>query len=75
MIIFTVIFITDQRYQPSVSSVLRIMGMLIVLAALTATNGTSLPTRGGSVLTRAFRPKAVPRAPPVAATYEEMSVL
>jgi hypothetical protein len=44
------------------------MGMLTQLAAATATKGTRRPTSGGSVLTMAFRPNAVTRAPPVAAT-------
>jgi hypothetical protein len=42
--------------------------MLTQLAAETATKGTSLPTRGGKVFTNEFRPNAVTKAPPVAAT-------
>ena len=52
-----------------------IMGMLMELAAPTATKGTKRPTSGGSVLTAAFSPSAVASAPPVAARYEETSVL
>ena len=51
------------------------MGMLSELAAPTATKGTKRPTSGGSVFTAAFRPSAVPRAPPVAATYDVTRVL
>ena len=46
------------------------MGILIQLAAQQATNGTILPTKGGSFFTIAFKLKAVPNAPPVAHTYE-----
>ena len=46
------------------------MGILIQLAAQQATNGTILPTNGGSFFTIAFKLKAVPNAPPVAHTYE-----
>ena len=46
------------------------MGMFIQLAAQHATNGTILPTKGGSFFTIAFKLKAVPNAPPVAHTYE-----
>ena len=41
---------------PSVSSNLRMEGILILLAAPTATNGTNLPTRGGNDFTKAFKP-------------------
>ena len=46
------------------------MGIFIQLAAQQATNGTILPTKGGSFFTIAFKLKAVPNAPPVAHTYE-----
>eukprot|EP00095_Tigriopus_kingsejongensis_P005594 snap_masked-scaffold12_size759060-processed-gene-6.3 protein:Tk05594 transcript:snap_masked-scaffold12_size759060-processed-gene-6.3-mRNA-1 annotation:"rna-directed dna polymerase from mobile element jockey-like" len=60
---------------PFSNSLRRINGMLMELAAETATNGTSLPTKGGSDLTMALRVRAVPKAPPVAARYEVPSVV
>ena len=42
----------------------------MTFAAETAAKGTNRPTSGGSFLTRALRPRAVPKAPPVARTYD-----
>ena len=39
-------------------------------AAQHATNGTILPTKGGSFFTMALRLKAVVKAPPVAHKYD-----
>ena len=60
----------QSKYIPSSNSNLRIMGILIQFAAQHATKGTILPTNGGNFFTIALRPKAVPKAPPVAQTYE-----
>ena len=55
---------------PSCSSSRRIIGILMQFAAQHATNGTILPTRGGSFFTMALRLNAVVKAPPVAHTYD-----
>ena len=60
--------IENYFFLPFWSSSLLIIGMLTQLAAETATKGTSLPTNGGKDFTMAFKPRAVTRAPPVAAT-------
>ena len=55
---------------PFLSSNCRIKGMLTQLAAATAQKGTNRPIKGGECLTKEFSPKAVAKAPPVAATYD-----
>jgi len=45
---------------------IRMQGMLMQLAAPTATRGTSRPMSGFMFLTARFRDRAVARAPPVA---------
>lgn len=45
---------------------IRIQGMLMQLAAATATSGTRRPTSGFMFLTALFSDSAVARAPPVA---------
>ena len=44
--------------------------MFTQLAAATAQKGTNRPINGGECLTRELSPKAVAKAPPVAATYD-----
>ena len=55
---------------PFLSSNCRIKGMLTQLAAATAQKGTNRPIKGGECLTKELSPKAVAKAPPVAATYD-----
>jgi len=45
-------------------------GMFTQFAAATAQKGTNLPIKGGECLTNELSPKAVAKAPPVAATYD-----
>jgi len=52
---------------PCWSSILLISGILTVLAAATAQNGTSLPTNGGRFFVKEFNPRAAVRAAVVAA--------
>ena len=44
--------------------------MFTQLAAATAQKGTNRPINGGECLTNELSPKAVAKAPPVAATYD-----
>ena len=55
---------------PCDNSCFLIIGMFIEFAIEQATKGTKRPHRVGRVLARELRPRAVPRAPPVAQTYD-----
>ena len=55
---------------PCDNSCFLIIGMFIEFAIEQATKGTKRPQRVGRVLARELRPRAVPRAPPVAQTYD-----
>ena len=60
----------QQIISPFLSSNCRIRGILTQFAAATAQKGTNLPIKGGACLTKELSPKAVAKAPPVAATYD-----
>ena len=55
---------------PFFSSNCLINGILTQFAAATAQKGTNRPINGGACFTRAFSPRAVTKAPVVAATYD-----
>lgn len=54
---------------------MRMQGILMQLAAATATSGTRRPINGFMFFTALFSVSAVPSAPPVARQYEVSSCL